>query len=206
MGYGDKVQVIGVTGVMGSGKSLLCRFLRDEYGFHWIETDKIVHELYQVGHLGYQKIKEYFGSQFVGPKEVYRGRLRQFIMKSSQKLWILNQLIHQLIVHEVNKKITHIKRTEKGKIQHSICIEAVYFEPRDLGKFIVQLVKVDAPDEVILKRLKERKIPITQIKKMLLFQRKNLPKVVHLMKNEGTKEELYAKIKVYFNEQKHVQF
>ncbi|MEK7524134.1 MAG: dephospho-CoA kinase [Patescibacteria group bacterium] len=195
MGSGDKVQVIGVTGVMASGKSLLCRFLRDEYLFHWIETDKIVHELYQVGHLGYQKIKEYFGPQFVGPKEVYRGRLRQFIMKSSQKLWILNQLVHQLVVHEVNKKIAQIKRAEKGKIQHSICIEAVYFEPRDLGKFIVQLIKVDAPDEVILERLKERKIPKTQIKKMLLFQRKNMPKTAQVIKNDGTELEFHEKVK-----------
>lgn len=194
MGIGSKVVamtkkktfILGVTGVIGSGKSTLCRFLLDKYGFHWISADKVVHELYEAGKPGYQKIKEYFGDQFVGKKGVNRGRLRQFVLKSPQKMWILNKLIHPLVVHEVNKKIVQLKGAADTKEPIRICIEAVYFEPQDLGKFIDQLIIVDAPDEVILKRLKARKITLSQLKQILILQLKNLPKCRERIVNDSS--------------------
>jgi dephospho-CoA kinase len=199
--------IIGVTGVIGAGKSKVCRFLQRKYGFYWIDADAIVHELYRAGMPGYRRIKEYFGDFFAGKKEVNRGRLRKFILKSPQKLWILNKLMHSLILHEVNKKIVRISglagvtknygskfmdecKNSRGEMAENyrckpampgvmsccICIEAVYFEPQDLGKFIDQLLILDSPDESIIKRLKKRKIPQEQLIKLLEFQRKNFSK------------------------------
>lgn len=169
-----KVFTLGVTGVIGSGKSTFCVYLKKKYKFHWIEADKLVHEkLYKAGQSGYQKIKDYFGKQFVGKKQVLRGRLRRFILKTHQKLLILNQLIHPLVIHEVNKKIIQLKQQYKEENLLKICIEATYFASNDLGKFIDKLLVVDAPDEVIIKRLKKRKIPLAQLKTLLKFQRKN---------------------------------
>ena len=81
--------VLGVTGVIGSGKSTACRILSEQLGFYWIEADAIVHELYKVGEPGYKKIREYFGDPFVGKYGVNRGRLRRFALQNPQKLWIL---------------------------------------------------------------------------------------------------------------------
>lgn len=186
---GSRCEIIGVTGVIGSGKSTVCRILEKEFGFCWIDADKIVHELYQPGQPGYQKIKDYFGSQFVGAKGVHRGRLRRFVLKTPQKLWILNKLIHPLVVHEVNKKMR----------EKPICIEAVYFEPKDLGKFIDRLIIVDASDEIILKRLARRKIPHKQLMALLKFQRKNLPKQeAVIIKNAGTIRQLAVVLHEWF--------
>lgn len=187
MGFGSEV-IVGVTGAMGSGKSTACRFLHDRLGFHWIEGDAIVHELYSAGQPGYNKIQEYFGKQFVGKKEVNRGRLRQFVLKTQHKLWILNQIIHPLVFHIVNKKIVQLEKEarKKGEGRPKICIEAVYFEPQDLGKFIDVLLVIDVPEEVLLKRLHERKIPLPQLKKMLTFQRKILPQAGIRITNSGT--------------------
>lgn len=209
--------VLGVTGVIGSGKSTLCKFLQDKYGFYWIEADKIVRELYKADQPGYKKIREYFGEQFVGQKEVYRGKLRRLVLKNQHKFWILNKLIHPLVVHEVNKKIVQVERARKdaARIDESkdkdgrtakwaakspkICIEAFYFEENDLRKFIDQLVIVDVADEIILKRLykkskKYKKIPADQLKILLKFQRKNLaPHGIHI-RNKNTPENFYSKI------------
>lgn len=184
---GFRREIIGVTGVIGSGKSTACSILEKKFGFRWIDADKIVHELYRPGQPGYQKIKDYFGTQFVGKKGVHRGRLRRFILKTPQKLWILNKLIHSLVVHEVNKKIVQYKNCR-------ICIEAVYFDPADLGKFIDRLVIIDAPDEKILKRLAKRKIPRKQLLALLKFQRKNLSRSGVLVKNQGTIIELEKQV------------
>jgi dephospho-CoA kinase len=196
MGLGNTF-IVGVTGVIGSGKSMLCNFLAEQYGFHWIHADAITHELYKPEQPGYRKIKEYFGDQFVGKRGVHRGRLRRFILKSPQKLWILNQLIHPLIVHEVNKKIVQLLR--KGKAVSNepvkICIEAIYFEPKDLGKFIDELIAVHCPDEkILLKRLNSRKVPKNQLQTLIAFQRKNLPKFGIRIENTGSKEEFFKKV------------
>lgn len=226
MGSRGKV-VIGVTGVIGSGKSTLCEFLCEKHGFYWINADAVVHELYRFGQPGYKKIKEYFGDQFVGPKGVHRGRLRRFILKTHQKLWILNQLIHPLVVHEVNKKIAAYSggnRRFPPRARHSfaslsrdsplfpcfarlgnprdpslahpalICIEAVYFEPKDLGKFIDKLIIVNATDDIIMRRLAKRKIPKKQLETLLKFQRKNLPKFGVRIENDSTLQNFSKKI------------
>lgn len=170
----------------GSGKSTFCRILEKKFGFHWIDADAIVHDLYKPGQPGYQKIKDYFGAQFVGKHGVLRGRLRRFVLKTPQKLWILNKIIHPLLAHELNKKIIHINGP--------ICIEAFYFEPHDLGKFVDEVVVIDAPDEQILKRLKSRKIPKSQLLTMLKFQRKNLPKIFTRIENNHSEKVLLKKI------------
>lgn len=189
--------IVGVTGVIGSGKSMLCKFLAEKYGFHWIHADAITHELYKPEQSGYRKIKEYFGDQFVGKVGVHRGRLRRFILKSPQKLWILNQLIHPLIVHEVNKKIEKLSKAQKAihKERVKICIEAVYFEAKDLGKFIYELIVVHCQDEkVLLKRLNSRNVPKKQLKTLIHFQRKNLPKFGVRIENTGSKKEFFKKV------------
>ena len=164
--------VLGVTGVIGSGRSTACRILRDEFGFHWIETDRIVAGMYLPGGIGYKKIKEYFGAQFVGKNGVLRGRLRRAVLKNQQKLWILNKLMHPLIWHEVNKKIVQLKKEDSAA---RICVEALYFEPKDLGSYIDELVKIDASDRIIMMRLKARRVPQKQLAALLYFQRKLLP-------------------------------
>lgn len=197
MGSRGKI-VIGVTGVIGSGKSTLCKFLCEKHGFYWINADAMVHELYKPDQAGYKKIKDYFGNQFVGPRGVHRGRLRRFILKTPQKLWILNQLIHPLVVHEVNKKIGAYSggNQRDSSLAHPalICIEAVYFEPKDLGRFIDELVIVHAVDEVIMRRLVKRKIPSKQLTTLLKFQRKNLPKFGVRIENNSTLPSFSKKI------------
>jgi dephospho-CoA kinase len=185
---GSRREIIGITGIIGSGKSTVCRILEKEFGFCWIDADKIVHELYRPGQPGYQKIKDYFGTQFVGKKGVHRGRLRRFILKTPQKLWILNKLIHSLVVHEVNKKIR----------EKPTCIEAIYFDPKDLGKFIDRIVVIDAPDKKIFMRLAKRKIPRKQLIALLKFQRKNLPKSSVVIRNDGTLKQLVCFLQEQF--------
>ena len=165
----SKIFILGVTGVIGSGKSEFCRFLRRQFDFYWISADKIVHSLYFAGKKGYKIIKKHFGDDFVNKKCVDRSKLREFILKNPVKLKFLNELIHPLVAEEVNKKIVQIKRDHESKNRIFICIEAFYFDKKNLGKFVDQVVKLDATDEIILKRLKNRKI--LKLQRMLEYNR-----------------------------------
>ncbi|KKU78752.1 MAG: Dephospho-CoA kinase [Candidatus Peregrinibacteria bacterium GW2011_GWA2_47_7] len=196
MGYGNKTVknvAIGVTGVIASGKSTLCRYLHENHDFHWIHTDEIAHELYDAGRPGYQKIKEFFGTQFVNERHVLRGRLRRLVAKSPQKMWILSKLMHPLIAHEVNKKIVQINRDEKGKTRRPVCIEAIFFETSDLETFIDHLIKVNSTEEVIVKRLRGRDVPLEYLKQLLKFQRRHMPEKGTIVMNTGSLNDFFAK-------------
>ena len=173
----SKPFVLGVTGVIASGKSTVCELLKVLYGFEVIDADAIVHELYKAGGSGYEKIRERFGEQFVNESEVLRGRLRQLVFKNHQKLWILNKTMHPLIWHEVNKKIDQLKALNEDKSKRlKICLEAFYMEPGDAASFCDQVLCVDAPNDVIRERLKKRELSSKEIEKILTLQRKIHPK------------------------------
>lgn len=181
--------VLGVTGIIGAGKSTICRMLED-FGFTWIDADNIVRELYQPGKMGYQKIRGYFGEDFVHISGVNREKLRKFVLESPQKLWILNKLIHPLVAHEVNKKIVQLK---KGKI----CLEAVYFEKEDLGKFIDALIIVDADPPLIEDRISDRKLSQRDLEKWFTIQKKNLPREFPVISNNADFDTLRAKVEQF---------
>lgn len=189
-----KTFILGVTGFIGSGKSTLCRFLHEKYGFNWINADSLVHELYGFGMPGYKKIKKYFGDNFVGKTGVKREILRDFVSKNPKKILLLNKLIHPLVFKDVNKKVVQLKRLHKGKKQLLVCIEATYFDEKNLGKFIDQFVFVDAPDKKILKRLKGRKIPKNHLQALLNFQRKTFKEKGTYIKNDGTLKDFYKDV------------
>ena len=58
--------IIGVTGAIASGKSLLCRHLAERYGARHIDADKHVHTLYEPGKPAFDRIVARFGEDVVG--------------------------------------------------------------------------------------------------------------------------------------------
>lgn len=163
---GSRHTVIGVTGVIGSGKSTLCRYLK-RCGYAWIHADKIVRDLYRTGEKGYRKIKNEFGREFAGVSGVNRKKLRELVLKSPKKLKLLNKAIHPLVLQKVNKKIVQLK----SKGIKKMCIEALYFDSKGLGALADKVILVDASDKIILRRLKSRHLPEYQLKNFLKLQR-----------------------------------
>ncbi|KKU79109.1 MAG: dephospho-CoA kinase, partial [Candidatus Peregrinibacteria bacterium GW2011_GWA2_47_7] len=96
--------VVGVTGGFGVGKSTVCRIFESR-GAVWISADELVHALYLPGGAGYKKIQGYFGDTFVGPNGVHRAKLRRLVLSNAHKLWILNKLMHPIVLHAVQRKL-----------------------------------------------------------------------------------------------------
>lgn len=58
--------IIGVTGSIASGKSLVCGTLQ-ELGAAYCDADKLVHRLYDPGTPGFDRVVAAFGREIVGP-------------------------------------------------------------------------------------------------------------------------------------------
>ncbi len=58
--------VLGVTGSIACGKSLLCQHLADAHAAHHIDADRHVHTMYEPGKPAFDRIVAQFGDSVVG--------------------------------------------------------------------------------------------------------------------------------------------
>lgn len=182
--------IIGVTGVIGAGKSAACRYLVKKHGFYWISADEIVYLLYKRAGAGYRAIYQNFGRKFVGKKCVDRKKLLEYVAENPEQFFRLNRIMHPLIASVMNKKIAQLKSQGKDKI----CIEAFYFRKQGLGKFATNVWKIDATDEILLKRIIRRPRAKAHLLAVLAFQRSQQQRAARVIENNSSLLSLYKKI------------
>lgn len=188
--------VIGVTGGFGVGKSTFCTFLK-KFGVEIIDADYLTHQLYEPGQLGFEKIRGYFGEEFVSGKTgVKRSKLRSVVLKNPQKLWILNTLIHPLLRNEMIKKIRKIQK-EKGKYV-LIAIESLYFEKDDPHTWMDRLILIERKPTFI-KFNRQHQWRLADIDRFMKLQ-PMFPKADIRLENNGTLDELKQKAHEIFQE------
>jgi dephospho-CoA kinase len=139
--------VLGICGKIGSGKTEVLNILHEQ-GWVTIDSDKIVHNLYEAGGAGQRKITDFFGEEFLKKDgTVNRGKLRKVVFKDVKKLKILNTLIHPLVLSEISKIIDKCDEGEK------IAVEAIYFDEKFLGQIVDKILWIDRPVPEIRKFL-----------------------------------------------------
>ncbi|HKL80228.1 MAG TPA: dephospho-CoA kinase [Mobilitalea sp.] len=102
------MKVIGITGGIGSGKSLVANILKDKYGAYIVNTDKIAKEQMEPKGISYPGVVSYFGSEILSEEGfIDSKKLSEIVFADNDKLHKLNQLTHPnvLIVVEQEKKI-----------------------------------------------------------------------------------------------------
>jgi dephospho-CoA kinase len=143
-----KKLLVGIVGRMGCGKSAVAQILSREYGFAHIDVDRFGHKV-----LDKEKdaiVKE-FGPELLDSEgNVNRKILGDLVFSDGVKLAKLNSISHPAMVKEVEKVINN---------SESDCIvldAALLFEMGmdDLCEFIIT---VEAPDEIIMKRIRENR-------------------------------------------------
>lgn len=108
--------VIGVFGGMGSGKSLILQILEQDFQAYILETDKIAHELYQVGEEGYIRVLSLLGNQVLDlDKSLNRKKMAKLLFQDATILKKVNQQIHPLVWERIQKKVKQIKEESKQK-------------------------------------------------------------------------------------------
>ena len=97
-----KVQLVGLTGMPGCGKSLLLKVLQDLGVCTW-SADQAVKELYQPGADGWEFIKRRFGDRFLQGEDgpVDKGKLFSAMQKSENIRKEVVQAIHPMVQHSL---------------------------------------------------------------------------------------------------------
>ena len=101
------MKVIGLTGGVGAGKSLVLTILKTKYNAEVMEADKVAHELMEPGEEGYLGIKETFGEAILNSDgTINRTALGKVIFDNESAREQINSMIHPLVWKRIRQKIS----------------------------------------------------------------------------------------------------
>lgn len=184
----DKKLVIGLTGFIKSGKTLVAHYLK-KHGFFVMDVDKFAHHLYKKGTLLYRKIIRIFGKDILkSDLTINRKKMASRVFSS----FINYKKFCSLVYPELNKKLTaKIDRLNRRLI---ILDMAVLFET-GIYKKTDFIVMISVEKKIWLKRLNNCS-NVEFIKKVFIYQNifklsKKIALCDYIIYNNGSKKRLY---------------
>ncbi|WP_373019066.1 dephospho-CoA kinase [Thiomicrorhabdus sp.] len=157
----NKIPVIGLTGGIGSGKSLVCKFLA-QHGIPIVDTDQIARDVVAPTTPGLNTVIEAFGKDYLTESgELNRQKLRELIFQQPDKKQLLESILHPLIRTEMLARIHHYQSAESQEKQPPIIVVAIPLLTEQLkGKhkpeYLDEIWVVDCSEETQLERASAR--------------------------------------------------
>ena len=184
--------VIGLTGNIATGKSLVMRMLQ-ELGATVIDADKLVHQLMRKGGPAYQAIVEEFGRFILDENgQISRARLGKIVFSEPDALAKLESLTHPAVRQEILARIEAAKTSV-------VAVEAIKLFESGLADHCQSKWVVVAPPEQQLKRLVERrKMSPNQAKQRIRAQSSQQEKVAQadvIIDNSGALAKTWTTVK-----------
>lgn len=191
--------IIGLTGGIASGKSTVSKILKGA-GACVIDADQIVHQLLARNQLVRKQVVDYFGPSIVSAAGgIDRTLLGEIIFADDDKRKQLEQIIHPLVIREMETQLANHQEREK----HIILDIPLLYETK-LDYLVEQVWVVYVEPEVQLQRLLNRgqlskAEAIKRIKTQLpLSEKKEMADLV--IDNNGSRRELKAKVLEHWRE------
>jgi dephospho-CoA kinase len=143
------VRTIGVTGGIGSGKSSAVQILA-ELGAVVIDADRVGHEVYAPGTVGFDQVVAAFGRDIVGADgAIDRKRLGAIVFGDPSALGRLNAIVHPLIRDAVAQRVN----AARARGRAPIVVEAALLIEAKWDALVDEVWLVVARREVIEQRL-----------------------------------------------------
>ncbi len=174
---------IGITGGIGSGKSLICKIFH-VLGVPVYDADSRAKKLMTIDGILIDQIKKEFGSLSYDEDGVLnRELLSRSVFNNPEKLTKLNSLVHPRVALDYNQWMH-----EQDEVKYCLKEAALLFEAgsyQSLDKIIV----VTAPDELRIKRVLQRdpqrdRTVVERIIKNQMPQEEKMMKADFVIKND----------------------
>ncbi len=183
--------IVGLTGILGSGKSTVGTLLRQR-GLHVIDLDIVAKDSLTWDDTR-RDIRETFGEQYVVDGRVDINRLRQDAFGSPEALRRLEAIVHPRVTAEAMKRVAHLK--ERGEravvIEHPLLFEKGCYSKMD------RIVVVAASMGTIKERLGRRGMNADDVERRLSFQiplEEKRARADHVVNNDGNESHLAAEV------------
>jgi dephospho-CoA kinase len=156
--------IVGVTGVLGTGKSTLSGMLRDT-GFNVIDIDELGREASRSGEV-VKAVAGAFGEGFVKNGSIDRGAMKELVFRDPKALRTIEGIIHPAVGEALCRAIAALLSSgaQAAIIDHPLLFETGFF--RKCQKVVV----VSASAQRIQERLRIRGITEDDMERRLKFQ------------------------------------
>lgn len=185
--------IIGLTGGIGSGKTLASEYFRIHYGFDILDNDVTARDIVVRGSPLLDRITAHFGVNSLMPDgTLNRGYLREQIFSNpAEKDW-LESVTHPEIRHLTLERIA---ATAQHKVL--ILVSPLLFESHQ-DSLCDQTVVITVPLDIQIARVKRRDnntaVQIKRIMQNQLSDDNRTERADHIVYNDGTKEHLYQQL------------
>lgn len=121
------MKIIGITGGIGTGKSTVLNFLKQEYNVYIVEADRLAHELMLPGEAAYRQITDIFGTAILSTDgTIDRNRLGTIVFGDAEALRKLNAVIHPAVKQYILQDIE--ARKKEGNVKYYVIEAALLIE------------------------------------------------------------------------------
>lgn len=149
------LRIIGITGGVGSGKSTVLDFLKEEYGAVIIKADDVGRAVMETGTACYGEIVSSFGQEVVRESgELDRELLAKRIFNNPADRELLDSIVHPAVKTDICRRIKELKTVYKDTTG-LLVIEAALLIEENYDTICDELWFVYAPKRLRLKRLKK---------------------------------------------------
>lgn len=182
--------ILGVTGTIGSGKSTVCRILKEK-GFPVVSADEIGHRILEFPQIK-EKICENFGNVTDDEGKIDRKKLADLVFDNPEKVKLLNSLTHPIIRETIKKETKELEKQNKIVV----CEIPLLFEC-GFEDLVDKILLVYVSDEKTIERLLGRGMTENEALKRLKNQqnyKKKLEKSDFFISNEENFEKLAFKV------------
>ena len=191
--------IIGVTGGMGSGKTLVSSML-GMLGAKVIEADKVAKGLYTAEPDLKRDIIEAFGMGILDEfGEVSFKQLAAKAFKDKSSTAILNKITHPYIREAIRRLIIDLSMTE-----NIIAVDAALLFEGELLYTVDYIIAVTSPEDGRIDRIvKSGRFTEAEVRRRMKYQLPDEEKAAlsdFVIVNTGTIEELERKVKDVFNQ------
>lgn len=137
--------IIGLTGGIGSGKSLAAGMFTD-LDIDVIDADLLAKNALNKNSIGYKQFLEKFGNSFLNEdSEINRPKLRNFIFSDNKKKSELEEIIHPIVAEEISKFI------DSTQSPYSIIMVPLIYETRTMD-FYEKIIVIDCDIDTQIER------------------------------------------------------
>lgn len=182
--------VIGITGGVGSGKTLVAKIAGKKYNANLLIADELGHIVMKPGNNAYNRIVEKFGKDILeADGKIDRKKLADIVFNNDNARLYINGIIHP----EVIKYIEDYINSRKSQDGYIILETAVMYET-GCDKFCDEIWYIHAPADTRIKRLsKNRKY--TEEKSRLIIDKQKpdkffMERAGRVIENPGSIKEL----------------
>lgn len=197
MGRWQNKYVIGLTGNIGVGKSLVRQMLQ-HCGAYTIDADQLAHQVLLPGAPAYKAVIDTFGKFIVGADgKIDRAKLGKMVFGDAEALKKLEDITHPIIRQGINALISRSQ-------QRVVVIEAIKLLEGELAGAVDAIWVVDAKPQTQYKRLIEkRKMSEEEAKQRILAQGKQDEKLKRahvVIHNDASPEETWKQVQAQWDE------